>query len=394
MALIYQPPADDHAFTSGKKTTPTQKPTPTVHQKNDGACNGSNLSTDAVQQFLTKTVDDCCKEKWAGKLILPVIPIYNNIPIEQSLCQGTQDIDVCQYLNGAYPNVVALHFCPKQYKPPANGPNYQPSKNLKKKKAGDTNFKYDCIDDRIFSDLRDYIERVSVAMDCSVICNGQNGSAKNTRKFVCKEIYRLQQDNKEKAPGEYRQTYMINNDKRGRRKDGKKGPRKTAVSDTTQGICPLKFLLKWDSHGYFIELRRNAGCGMHEFHPMPVPNSTPLPARLLTEEEIETVKHITDATFNNGCGRNYLFQTLGKHLSRAKVAYITGQKDEDKDEIERMFEFMENSEDVSYNILWDPAASEDGNSGKPTSLVYPKDKALPSDLPSLVSTTKEDGNIR
>ena len=42
---LSKPPADDHAFTSGKKTTPTQKPTPTVHQKNDGACNGSNLST-------------------------------------------------------------------------------------------------------------------------------------------------------------------------------------------------------------------------------------------------------------------------------------------------------------------------------------------------------------
>lgn len=275
----------------------------------------------------------------------------------------------------------------------------EPSKRLMSKKVGDLAFKYECEDDRVFSELRDEIERLSFESDCAVICNGNNGRAKNSRKFLCQALCRdrktpsdssEEESDKKKGCCDYRGTYMTNNDKRGRREDGKAGPRRTAVSDTSHK-CPFKFVLKWDEYGYFIELRKQAGHKTHKYHPKPVPKSTPLPARLLTDGEIETVQHITESTFNNGCARNYLYSTLGVHLSRAKVAYITSQKDGERDELERMFTMMKESEEVSYSILWDPAESE-AKSKNPSSLVYPADKA--SSRPSLVSTTKEDGVVR
>lgn len=375
-----------------------------------------NFTADDVQRFLNDTVDKLEKEKWVGELVLPVIPIsaavFKSRKVNDVLSSQLPIMtDICKSIGGGGdPSIVALYLDPKQYKPPEQGTKYTPSASLKSKKVGDKQFQYECEDDKVFTELKDRIERISIDNDCSVICNGRNGSCSNSRKFVCEGLYRTRKDCKSKddsdtskKPPEYRPTYMIKNDKRGRREGGKSLPRRRAVSqplvEEGEGdekkkslTCPFKVVLKWDEYGYFFELRRNAGCCDHMYHPQPVPRSTPLPARLLTDEEVETVRNVTDSTFNNGAGRNYLYTTLDKHMSRAKVAYLTSRDDQDKDEIERMFDFMKESDDVSYNICWDPSKSADESTKKPAADT--KCTTLPErSEPTLVSTTKTNGEV-
>jgi len=176
---------------------------------------------------------------------------------------------------------------------------------------------------------------------------------------------------------------MINNDKKGRRDDGRSGPRRTSVAQTLRK-CGFKFVLKWDEYGYYIELRWSSGCNLHLYHPQPIPNSTSLPSRLYTEEDIETIQHITESSFNNGHGRNYAYTKLGSYLSRAKVAYMNSGPDKDKDEVDRMFDWMEKSKDVEYNVCWDPSKSDD--KGRRLATKPPSSQAS-----SLVSTTKVGG---
>jgi len=359
-----------------------------------------------VQQFLSGKVSNFVGQKWKGRIVLPLIPVtdalihqHGGIDKVLSSLEPTP-IDICDYL-GNNTSTLCLYFDPKVYPPPEKGSKYVPSQSLKKKKKGDLNFKYDCKDDEVFITLKEYIERESVQSDCSVIMNGNNGRSTNTRKYVCSDTYRNRNEGAKKEDKDsgdndcignevanlhdlpYRLTYMIKNDKKGRRDNGRAAPRRTATADS-EHVCPFKFLKKWDEYGYFIELRRCAGCPMHQYHPQPIPNSTPMPGRLLTDAECETAKHIAKSTLNNGACRNYFQSTLKKHVSRAKIAYITSNGDGDKDEMERMFDFMDKSNDISYNMCWDPYKCDDD----------PRKKKLP--LPqvgasSLVSTSKNEG---
>ena len=345
-------------------------------QKQKGA---SNLTADQVQQFLCGRVSNFTDQKWKGSIVLQVIPVtdalihhYGSIDKVLSSHEATP-IDICDYIgNSGDTSTLCLYFDPKVYPPPEKGSKYVPSKSLKTRKKGDLNFKYDCKDDKVFTHLSEHIERVSVESDCSVVMNGQNsGHCTNSRKYVCKEAHRNRSSGKKKNDDDndnvdnaveiaksYRLDYMIKSDKKGRRVNGRAAPRRTA-SVNTEHTCSFKIVKKWDEYGYFIELRRSTGCSMHQYHPQPIPNSTPMPGRLLTDAECETAKHIAKSTLNNGASRNYFQSTLKKHVSRAKIAYITSHKDGDKDEMERMFDYMDESKDISYNMCWDPYKCDD-----------------------------------
>jgi len=239
-----------------------------------------NFTADDVQRFLNSTVDKLEKKKWVGELVLPVIPISAAVSDLSHALSSQLPImtDICKSIGGGGdPSIVALYLDPKRYKPPEQGTKYTPSASLKSKKVGDKKFQYECEDDKVFTELKDSIERISIENDCSVICNGRNGSCSNSRKFVCNELYRARKECQSKHdsdtsnPPEYRSTFMIKNDKKGRREGGKSLPRRRAVSrplmeegegdDKKKSLtCPFKVVLKWDEYGYFFELRRNAGC--------------------------------------------------------------------------------------------------------------------------------------
>ena len=187
-----------------------------------------DFSANDIQRLLNNTVDDFDNAKWTGSIHLEVIPISSaDKDVSATLSsQKPIKVDICKYINDKSKKYFALYFDPRVYKPPRDGSKYVPSANLKHKKISDKNFKYANEDDRIFTELKDCIERASVDSDSKVICNGTNGNAKNTRKFVCYFSYRDRNDKTvnetesnngdNKVPVEpkslntaYRQTYMI-----------------------------------------------------------------------------------------------------------------------------------------------------------------------------------------
>ena len=156
-----------------------------------------DFSANDIQLLLNNTVDDFDNAKWTGSIHLEVIPISSaDKDVSATLSsQKPIKVDICKYINDKSKKYFALYFDPRVYKPPRDGSKYVPSANLKHKKISDKNFKYANEDDRIFTELKDCIERASVDSDSKVICNGTNGNAKNTRKFVCYFSYRDRNDN-------------------------------------------------------------------------------------------------------------------------------------------------------------------------------------------------------
>jgi len=191
-----------------------------------------------------------------------------------------------------------------------------------------------------------------------IISNGSN--APNQRKLKCAHCYRKQRKSKAMTVDDenpYRSTSLVHN----RRNNRSNGISKSKRIKTTnqEHTCKLCFTNKWDSHGFYVELQRASGNGMHNDHPRPTdPSVIPFPSRLLTQEQIEQTCHVVSAAANKAAGRNYHLSTTGRWMSTVKIAYISDRSNGDsrtrtKDDIDAMIDDFKSSNDIKFTTLSD-----------------------------------------
>jgi hypothetical protein len=157
---------------------------------------------------------------------------------------------------------------------------------------------------------------------------------------------------------QYRNTSLLNN-RRNDRKQGQHCPKHIKMVDRGGGCtCKVQFIIKWDLHGFYINLQQKGGNPYHASHPKVLdPCSIPLPTRLLTSDKIEDTLHFVKSTSNNGSAQNYLHGKFGKFVNTIKIAYLhreeSGHLLSMKDDIDHMMENFELSKDISFVSLSD-----------------------------------------
>ena len=256
-------------------------------------------------------------------------------------------IDICHYLNGQRKEVKRLIFPPNKYPPPTSSEDM----SGKEKDNKCTGWKL----------LKADLGTAALDGGNEIVCNGSNPSTDgrtDNRRFKCGAIYRKQRESKAMevtASNQYRQNTLINN-RSNNRPDGKSGPKRVKTTNKNRGGCNFGFTIKWDVHGFYVELERNSGYPVHCNHPRVAESSLlPFPTRYLTSDDIESTKSVVEATSNKAAGRNFLTRGIGRFINSIKIAYLTdkyGDHASDKeDDISKMIGNFEQSNEIAYTCL-------------------------------------------
>ena len=112
--------------------------------------------------------------------------------------------------------------------------------------------------------------------------------------FRCASFHRSSRTTAMELADEYqcRNTSLLN-DRRNNRKQRQHCPKHIKTVDRRGGCtCKFQFMVKWDLHGFYIDLQQKAGNPYHTSHPKVLdPSSIPLPKCLLTSDEIKETLH-------------------------------------------------------------------------------------------------------
>eukprot|EP00978_Attheya_sp_CCMP212_P005074 scaffold11222_cov56-Attheya_sp.AAC.3 len=156
-----------------------------------------------------------------------------------------------------------------------------------------------------------------------------NGGGSKVRYFVCKFKARVYQVNKlfistSQAHGPFRSDALINCDKGGHRENGRSMIRHTTTGRalSSEEVFPFKIMIKWDEHGFYVNLNCSSGCGKHKNHAKLNAANIPFSTKLLPKEDNENLVHLAKSCAWSGVGRNYIHSKLGKYVSRAKNAWL------------------------------------------------------------------------
>ncbi|KAL7529904.1 hypothetical protein ACHAXR_003219, partial [Thalassiosira sp. AJA248-18] len=118
----------------------------------------------------------------------------------------------------------------------------------------------------------------------------------------------------------------------------------------------MKFTIKWEMHGYFVELRRMIGNPEHSGHPRPLnPTELPVPTRLLSKEALNDVKLVTETHTSCKMARNFIYKKIGHFVDSAKIAWLQTKSDnpKKKDDIHNMLGMFKSSNEVRFTSLSD-----------------------------------------
>ena len=151
---------------------------------------------------------------------------------------------------------------------------------------------------------------------------------------------------------------------------------------------------------FFVEFGTKAGNHCHHHHAKMIdPSLLPFPTRLLTKNDVEITKQVVEATCNKSVGRNFLHKGIGRFINSIKIAYLCskhdGEKSEAEDDISRMLENFESSEEIAYTCLSDvPIDQLEGYSSDLMNQECPNTmdcETFPNVNSVTVSTTKSAG---
>ena len=319
----------------------------------------SQYSISDIAALVDDQVQDLSKP-WRGKLMFEVTVVNHDVNINQDLIDSTEPVvvNISSYLGGEGYPAKRLYFSATEYPPPIHPTemkgraenNKSPGWILLKKKLCES--AYDG-------------GQIIIVDGYNSHNNGQN------RRFVCENhaqhdsrYQKLIVDDKNPLRG----TSLVNN-RKNNRSGGKQKSKRTKQFHDHEKVCKFGFLLKWDEFGFYIELARRAGNADHEGHGQILEKqAVPVPLRFLTSQEKDNARSIMNATCNRSAGRNFLYNRFGKYLNRMKMAYVDTQRNADdgdvipsttkKDDILRMIDDMQNSQEVSYTCLSDVPTSD------------------------------------
>ncbi len=262
-------------------------------------------------------------------------------------------IDICDYLTGQKYPVSRLSFYPKTYPPPLS----------LDKSTG-------------WSSLSRDLSKAAHTAGNSIILNGSqkfNKDMNHNHVFRCASFHRSIRTTAMELTDEYqcRNTSSLNN-RRNNRKQGQHFPKHIKMVDRRGGCtCKFQFMVKWDLHGFYIDLQQKAGnhYPYHTSHPKVLdPSSIPLLTHLLTSDKIEDALNFVKSTSNNVSALNYLHGKFNKFVNIIKIAYLhrreNGHLLSTKDDIDYMMENFELSEEISFVSLSDIPVKEFFNSAE------------------------------
>jgi MULE transposase domain len=273
----------------------------------------------------------------------------------------TQLLDICEYLGNETNllNIKRLYLDPKLYHcPPQEGESIQ--------------------DNAHFELLKNALFTAAHNAGSPLV---SNGGQKDCRQFHCRILDRKYQERpgRKKKADPFREDYMIDSATRGKREDGRSKSRRTRTTKSLPDaphVCHFGFRIKWDSLGFYIPIATHSGCPNHVNHLSDGLDRLTLPLKLIPEREKETLQDMCQAAIGNAVSRNYIFSKTGKFITKAQLAYfnspppmplVDGLKSSDTDE---MLSFFEQSEDISYHVLWDvPIPPTEPPSPRKTALV-------------------------
>ena len=304
---------------------------------NDKASSNTNTPTASdILKEIDKIAENLVSE-WKGSISCDIYHSGSGL---------SSSLDIYEYF-GKYKHDCCerLYFNTVDFPPPPVGTKHLPK------------------DDPVWNQLKLYITRQSHDGGSPVIANGTSNIGE--RKFVC-FCHRLHKEYLNKKSGPFRQDYIVNSDKKGRRVNGRSAARRSTTKRaiSKEQICKFKFHIGWDSKGFF--LNQIAGTPYHSSHPKVDPSTIPIPSRLIPEQEKDNLVALADSCVGSGVGRNFLHSKLGRYVSRAKVAYIQesrhasfGGKSLPKDDVEDLLDFFRESSDISHQVLWDIPVNDD-----------------------------------
>ena len=303
-------------------------------------------STAAIHRLLDDSINAFSKP-WQGEILFNVCIWKSGMSMDSIRHLPLQQANICTYLNGKEPSCYRLYFSKEDYPPPTSD-----DEMVCTRRGGSCRCKG-------WMDLRRDLSLAALDGGNPIVCNGSNGRL-NHRTLKCGHCYRKKRRSKamtvnDKNP--YRSTSLVHNRKNNRSNGMCKAKRVKTTDQKTP--CKMGFTIKWDSHGFYVELQRASGNGMHNDHPrLTDPSVIPFPTRLLTQEQIEQTCNVVTAASNKGAGRNYHLNTTGRFMSSVKIAYLQDRSNGDpttktKDDIDAMIDDFTSSDDIKFTTLSD-----------------------------------------
>ena len=308
---------------------------------------------DDMYSLLDAEVDSLSKP-WKGSLPFECYIIEDKTTIcEQTFLEPPQLVEICDYLEGQMYPVQRLCFCPRTYPPPKSNDEMKGSDKTNK-----------CVG---WNKLRRDLQIKAHDRGNPISFIGHDGRG-DCRRMICANSGRKHRAGKGIAPtaaNPYRKTSLVNNHKNNRTggKGGPGMPRRIKTSNTSskeKPNCHWRAALKWDEFSFFIELERRSGNPMHEGHPRILePGAMPFPVRYLTDDQIDDARQVVTSTSNKATGRNFAFGKWGRFINSVKMAYIANRDrrqeegDTVKDDITRMIDDLEQSDEIAFTSLSD-----------------------------------------
>ena len=320
-------------------------------------------------QILKLTADRCAQafcsspaHRWKGRILLPLYPFDNAKKSPSPSDIVTKEVDLCSFLGGGDGFTKKLYFCPNKYPPITSDDNsHQKEAKLNEidaliKSAAKQSGSILTISKSSISSVKDF-HRLYVCGYCN---------ANKIQKKKAKDASKLSAD--DSKVDTFRDTYLVNNKKKGQRVGSKKGgknlQRRTNSVILPQTPCPFAHIkVKVDSVGFYISLWGNSGEPYHQGHPRFRPDSLPTQKSSLTAVAVDDIMHVNNATVNNGTSREFVLSKFETYLSLNQIRYLNNLKGEEySDEYEDLLTALQNSNDHRFNVLYstkDTTSDED-----------------------------------
>jgi hypothetical protein len=336
--------------------------------------NLSQLNHEQIQSLATLKCKDayCSSHCWNAEIFLPLYPVEGGRKGDiDPLTIKPAEVDVCSFFDGKNGFIQKLYFCPTKYPPIKKGDSKEVKESKlrnvdsliksRAKKAGSLVVIGGSSNNNSVKDFfRDYM--------CGC-CNSNNSRKSGGKKSKLDDEVgdEAESDDDDEASGldkvqpyqdgNYRESHLVNNTMKGRRKGSGRGGkglkrRRNTVLRSTKP-CPFRFRKKVDTIGFYISLYNGSGNSYHQCHPKFDPDFMPTQLSSLTQEEIDDMTHVKNATVSNAACREVMAAKFDKYIPTAQMRYLNSLPDEGgSDEYGSLVEAFQNNPHISLNILW------------------------------------------
>ena len=294
------------------------------------------MTTNATAQ-LQLDVDHCVNlldTPWKSSLVFEVASTTSRNPDRTTIVSSLQMQDIASFLGGQKPEYLRLYFDPQKYTTQMNSttnnvvetsPSVSQSINHQGDRTNQRKQHPPAPPD--FLNLKKALENAALQEDTAgsqfpLFSNGGSGGCRYTRRFHCAgcinrantKRHIAMNKKREQLKHTFRHSDIIYDKRNSRGVCGKSMIRRT-TSVVSNRSCTFSFTVRWDEIGFYVSLEKKSGCPFHQFHAPSSNNSYPIPTRLLSDEERQTLDHLAASCCTTGVGGAYIRSKLGRFMS-------------------------------------------------------------------------------